>query len=696
MLLMKKKTVFKTFLIYYEVLFGIMFLIAVCICSYMLKTMENEIHDVYNRIIVQAGSQVDNEIASYRKLVMELSTRPEIGALASNTARLDNSQRWEMVKVQEILRLPIINDSSIKQIYIFFPTKNYILSNNGYSDINDFYNNYLKEAFPSQGEWTRFLSENNLSNIYQRGGCLQFVITLPMDSLTKRDAVLCMVVDPAVILERLNAAKDDYQTSVAIADNEGNFITSNESNVDLIRTAVFMKSQDASLRGGQNIIVGRTNSEVDGWQYISVVSKRELLKNALAVRNVIVGIFILSILLGFIISWILSKKNVKPILRIQNERDNIAFELSQYKQGIWEQYIQKLLKGYPLSTLPQGFGFASQLMELDDAWKVIMLIPIEESEKEVVFPVKDETYKQIHIVLDDYLCLILLFSENVESSYIYGICKEIENILLENNGLYEGHSVAFRQRDMFPVALDQAREMLMEKQLLGSGQDLPESGGGQTVASGVSIHELLKLHNAIQSCKYSEAERIFDDISVSSFYGGSGSAQMVRCNMFAVTNVFIAALFHNASPEEKDEISARLLKCVSVAQYTKEVKDILAMLDKQAKETQNKNKQNYRDAMEQVLLDHYRDPSFSVAMMAEQFKIDPSSLSRKYKQLNHINLLERIHQLRIEEAKRLLVQSGLTIHEISGMVGYNSELTFLRSFKKQEGMTPSKYREINA
>ena len=49
--------------------------------------------------------------------------------------------------------------------------------------------------------------------------------------------------------------------------------------------------------------------------------------------------------------------------------------------------------------------------------------------------------------------------------------------------------------------------------------------------------------------------------------------------------------------------------------------------------------------------------------------------------------------VRIREAKRLLLETQMTISEVALAVGYSSASFFIRSFKKTEGISPSEYRK---
>ena len=51
--------------------------------------------------------------------------------------------------------------------------------------------------------------------------------------------------------------------------------------------------------------------------------------------------------------------------------------------------------------------------------------------------------------------------------------------------------------------------------------------------------------------------------------------------------------------------------------------------------------------------------------------------------------------VRLEESKKLLLNSNLSIAEISTIVGYEDYTTFLRAFKNKEKMSPNQYRNGN-
>jgi len=73
--------------------------------------------------------------------------------------------------------------------------------------------------------------------------------------------------------------------------------------------------------------------------------------------------------------------------------------------------------------------------------------------------------------------------------------------------------------------------------------------------------------------------------------------------------------------------------------------------------------------------------------------LSPNYLSQLFKQETGKSFLEYLTHCRVEAAKKLLIQSNLTISEIAYKLGYDMPSYFSEVFKKHEGLTPSQYRK---
>jgi len=87
------------------------------------------------------------------------------------------------------------------------------------------------------------------------------------------------------------------------------------------------------------------------------------------------------------------------------------------------------------------------------------------------------------------------------------------------------------------------------------------------------------------------------------------------------------------------------------------------------------------------------NPNFTIESIATYFHIPYKRLRTLFKESTGQTLLECYQFLRMEEVKRLLVETSQDIETIANHVGYTSASSLIRSFRQEIGMSPGKYRE---
>ncbi|MDE7043775.1 MAG: helix-turn-helix transcriptional regulator [Acetatifactor sp.] len=53
-----------------------------------------------------------------------------------------------------------------------------------------------------------------------------------------------------------------------------------------------------------------------------------------------------------------------------------------------------------------------------------------------------------------------------------------------------------------------------------------------------------------------------------------------------------------------------------------------------------------------------------------------------------------LEEYKLEEAKRLLLNTNMTVAEIASTLNYTNAQNFIRFFSKSTGMTPGKFRKL--
>lgn len=89
---------------------------------------------------------------------------------------------------------------------------------------------------------------------------------------------------------------------------------------------------------------------------------------------------------------------------------------------------------------------------------------------------------------------------------------------------------------------------------------------------------------------------------------------------------------------------------------------------------------------------HYFE-ELTLEKISEQYFLSTYYFSRTFKEITGFHFIEYLNNVRIKEAKKLLLDTKLTINEISAAVGFKSNTHFGRVFKQLEGIPPTLYKK---
>jgi len=105
------------------------------------------------------------------------------------------------------------------------------------------------------------------------------------------------------------------------------------------------------------------------------------------------------------------------------------------------------------------------------------------------------------------------------------------------------------------------------------------------------------------------------------------------------------------------------------------------------------NKKHVHQAIDMVSK-HFNSSELRLEWIADHLDISYSYLRKIFKDETGINFFDYLNRVRIEYSKGLLTQTSLTIVEMAEKSGFSNDQCFARFFKKYEGITPGKYREL--
>lgn len=100
----------------------------------------------------------------------------------------------------------------------------------------------------------------------------------------------------------------------------------------------------------------------------------------------------------------------------------------------------------------------------------------------------------------------------------------------------------------------------------------------------------------------------------------------------------------------------------------------------------NKNKQKIQQAVEYIKENYAKD--LNMAVVSNYISMNYSLFSYSFKQYTGSNFVNYLKTIRMEEAKKLLVETDMRVIEISQTVGYDNEKHFMKIFKSKRQIIP--------
>ncbi len=86
--------------------------------------------------------------------------------------------------------------------------------------------------------------------------------------------------------------------------------------------------------------------------------------------------------------------------------------------------------------------------------------------------------------------------------------------------------------------------------------------------------------------------------------------------------------------------------------------------------------------------------NITITECADALGVSPTYIWKILKMEDGRSFSDYVEEYKLDEAKRLLSQTNLTVAEIAARLGYNNAQNFIRFFSKMTGVTPGKFRKL--
>lgn len=490
---------------------------------------------------------------------------------------------------------------------------------------------------------------------------------------------------------------------------------------------------------GERLLYAWSHSKEFGWINASIYSVDQLMNKPDSLQRgiillTIVIIFAGSILTVFIATWLskparelvrairgrvnpgIHDKNELVFLeaafrRMQEEEDRLFELLSIHEQDAQSHAVHNLLRGEVTPQAEEIFPashFLVAVVSIDRYRKYLsrnnpetrtyhryLLI----SKCDSLFP--DDVCTRCVYHGDGHFAILFNYDSGEEGSHIPGVREALDTVRSQAEELL-GHSVTIGVSspadsiNMISDRLAEAMEAIKQRMIAGSGcityWKEEEGRDKKYIYPANSERRILNFLGSGDLDSIIEELKIIRDEIRSAEYVSYDNILFIYHQLVGVTikylrenNVSTARIFSRrgniyaafASFDTLDELEEYLIEFYS---------EIVHFL---TRSPGGSNK--YAERIIHYLNEHYRE-EVVFEDMAKEIGISYSYMRKIVYEQTGKSLSDYLNLLRIEKAKELLLDSDLSIAQISSEVGYMNVRSFNRLFRKFEGMPPSSYK----
>lgn len=581
--------------------------------------------------------------------------------------------------------------------------------------------------------------------LYKQDEVVNFVIMIDKSKLLSKTNGFEKVSGGAAII------MDSDSNIITTSNIDSNIYKSLKYNDLEGKTGIFFDKLSAS-----KMAVSYIKSGVNSWKYISLVPEAVYWDQAEYVRKLTFASLAVCIIFGGVVSYLFVRKNYKPIRDLLNlfssksenkyekkgnefkflieaanksldEKIEISRSLSEQNKGLRANFLSRLLKGYESSGVhlddllksydikfeSERFGvIVFYIKNLDMIITKNEDLPPKKCVELVQFVIKNvieelagQKNKGFATEVDQLMACIINFKDMNADDWLEEmdrITNEASNFLQQSYGLELMIAVSDLHETIMgiPSAYSEAVEVIEYKRVTGNENftNYRFIAKNQKEEYIYPIEKEYQLINCIKVGDYNSAEVLLEEIFENNFNGKTPSIQIVRCMMFDMMSTMlktvnvIGSIYKNDFFEKLNAVDS-LIKCDNIGHMKNKMLDITKKVCEYVIENNDKVSYSIRDKVTEYIQQNYSDSNLGNSTIADYLGMNANYVSTAFKTQTGEGLLDYINLVRINKSKNLIDEGNKTVDEVAKSVGYTSTHTFIRVFKKYEGITPGKYKE---
>ena len=705
------------------------FVFCFLLCGYLFYILEENVMSTNMAMTNQVQKNVDSrleELNRYMNNIEISSANTELKKLKEPVSEMPKSA----YQLADTLYNYLAANKIVSNAYIFYPYSDIVIGNMGAFRS---YAYYLLQGYPLDSGYEGWMEE--LSSIkkgtikelaYQKEKRLCYV--RPMMAENKMVAVIVMEIDKNELITTFETLTDADSIVIGIWGNE-KVLTSSGDSVLLEQIPMFYENWDRNtkevlkLKDHYGFLI---HSAVADLTYVTVYAADEFLRN-MKMPLLIFGLgTIICIIAGLIGTIYICIKNTKPIrhlmdtLCIENDmkEDEYQFVIRKFEQMTADKYkSDELMQRYQIlldeaffiSVLKQNIQEESAVFaeakfyEVTFEAAVYQVLILHSIQKNV--PEHAPVINELRNIVNEFDCTCLIAAVNgqivillstddpVEEEKLSEMISRMQVCAFSDSASQAIVGKCFDNISELTAAY-QSAVIALKTIPISEGQVIEFYSPSMEKCSHGNEEIMKEFTNMVYSGQFYQAKQFMDQLYSVYIYSADVRVRELRKN--AVTSLLVDVAHMVLSGKKADKAVWEIMTCTgSDEKYLDQTRKLLELMQN-VSEQQSDDKRSIAEQAKMFIDNNFADPMMGLYLVSEKLGVSNTYLSAAFKKAYDINTIQYINRLRIDKAKKLILNTKKNIKEIAGKVGFASDIHFIRVFKKLENQTPSMLRKQDA
>ncbi|HOJ09733.1 MAG TPA: AraC family transcriptional regulator [Clostridiales bacterium] len=749
----KHSKILKRFLFSYSVIIVLPLLVGLISYKESATIISNDTKNTHLSMLRQSMEIMDRITGETDRIACQMAVNPQVIKFCYAYDFNDKSIYYNMWETLSYIKPYSAYENAGSEYNIYFNKSDMVFNQNGALTFDEYYKHFGYQNIDIDEFRQRFL------NIFNKGtfissetvksteitttskkisnyNVITYFKTMPLMNTGILNAVLFVRIKEDSILKFLRGLDVSDDGCVYILDENSEIITgipaglgkSVPYNIDFIGSEGFVEKNI----NGKTMYIVYTVSSYNGWKYVSAVPAHIVMAKVNSIRNLILGITVVSLIIGIILLILLAYANSKPIIELKktlldffnseddNKKDEFDFlkssisdlihqssamksDIQKQRSTLQKSVIERLLLGrnIPSSIL----DWASQAgVELGAQAYTCVLIGLKnvqiENDQLQEFNIGQIIHNQtgqkgyLIDINPNTLCLLLCLNTNEEQKckqHTERVISWISNQIQENLNIIPTFTIGSIYYDLSDIyhAYNEAKQALDFMPIREPNTILWYSSLEMDAKSSY-YYPIEVEQRLIHLVKYGYKDDLSNLLSTILEKNLENPALLHKSQMLLRHE--INGTIYKLNIGNPEDVVAELDNCESLNDVFKCMQTVLNNMCDDVNEQKNNRNIKLVDEIIAYMESNFSDSGLCLSQVATEFNLSEGYISQLFKEHTGEYFAAYLENIRLEHACQLLERSSYTINEVALRSGYNSPQSFRRAFKRVNGFNPSDYK----